>query len=219
MTQITLVRHGQANSGARTDAEYDRLSDLGHQQARWLGEHFDQSGERFARVYCGTLRRHRETAAGMAAASHAEVIEDSRLNEVEYFHLTELAEQQLGLPYPETREDFAAHMPQVFAAWEERRLTGGRETYDTFESRIRDVTADIASGSGGALVVTSGGVIGMVVKQVLGLGIEKWAHVCLAGIHTSVHRFLVREAGTALTQFNAVPHLETPERQFAQTHI
>lgn len=219
MTQITLVRHGQANTGAKTEEDYDRLSELGHQQSRWLGEHFDHSGERFARVYCGTLRRHRETAAGMAAQTHAEIIEDDRLNEIEYFMLTELAEQQLGLPFPAEREDYAAHMPKVFAAWEEERLTGGRETYAEFETRIRDVMTEIANGSGRALVVTSGGVIGMVVKQVLGLGIEKWAHVCLAGMNTSVNRFLVREGGTALTQFNAVPHLETPNRQFAQTHI
>ena len=29
MTQITLVRHGQANSNARDEASYDRLSELG----------------------------------------------------------------------------------------------------------------------------------------------------------------------------------------------
>ena len=38
MSHITLIRHGQANSQARDEASYDRLSDLGHQQAAWLGE-------------------------------------------------------------------------------------------------------------------------------------------------------------------------------------
>ena len=41
MPHITLVRHGQANSDAKDEDGYDKLSDLGHQQARWLGEHFD----------------------------------------------------------------------------------------------------------------------------------------------------------------------------------
>ena len=38
MGTITLVRHGQANSAAQDEAGYDKLSDLGHQQALWLGE-------------------------------------------------------------------------------------------------------------------------------------------------------------------------------------
>ena len=37
MGEVVLVRHGQANSGATDEESYDRLSDLGHQQARWLG--------------------------------------------------------------------------------------------------------------------------------------------------------------------------------------
>ena len=37
MGEITLVRHGQANSSATTEAGYDMLTELGHQQAEWLG--------------------------------------------------------------------------------------------------------------------------------------------------------------------------------------
>ncbi len=39
MSKITLIRHGQANNTATDEAGYDRLSDLGRQQARWLGEY------------------------------------------------------------------------------------------------------------------------------------------------------------------------------------
>jgi phosphohistidine phosphatase SixA len=35
---LVLIRHGQANSAANDEDGYDRLSDLGHQQARWLGD-------------------------------------------------------------------------------------------------------------------------------------------------------------------------------------
>jgi len=38
MGEIILVRHGQANSAADNEDDYDKLSDLGHQQAKWLGE-------------------------------------------------------------------------------------------------------------------------------------------------------------------------------------
>ena len=59
MTQIILIRHGQASFGA---ANYDALSDLGRTQARWLGEHFAKLGVRRARVICGTLSRQIDTA-------------------------------------------------------------------------------------------------------------------------------------------------------------
>src|SRR6056297_3369689 len=39
VAEIILVRHGQANSHATDEQSYDRLSDLGREQARWLGAH------------------------------------------------------------------------------------------------------------------------------------------------------------------------------------
>ena len=32
-TEIILIRHGQANTGAKDEESYDQLSDTGHQQA------------------------------------------------------------------------------------------------------------------------------------------------------------------------------------------
>jgi phosphohistidine phosphatase SixA len=64
VAELFLVRHAQASFG--TD-DYDRLSDLGHQQSRWLGDYFAQRGLVFDRVVTGTLRRHRETLSGLAA--------------------------------------------------------------------------------------------------------------------------------------------------------
>ena len=39
MPEITLVRHGQAKQNATSEEDYDRLSDLGRIQAKWVGEH------------------------------------------------------------------------------------------------------------------------------------------------------------------------------------
>lgn len=39
MSEVMLIRHGQANTGARTEEDYDRLSDLGRRQAEWLADH------------------------------------------------------------------------------------------------------------------------------------------------------------------------------------
>ena len=85
---------------------YDMLSDLGHQQARWLGAHLQDTRKRFyPRVYCGTLKRHVETAASMGLTQPDSAI--ARLNESRVFHHgAKLYEQQHGVAIPVDREGF-----------------------------------------------------------------------------------------------------------------
>ena len=217
MSHITLIRHGQANTGARDEASYDRLSDLGHQQAAWLGDHLRATAGHHPRLYCGTLRRHRETAQSMAMG--APVHEDARLNELEYFTLAERMEAQYGLPIPQEREGFVAHLPAVFTAWAEDRLDDPPETFAAFEARVSGALSEIAAGSGPALVVTSGGLIAMSMRQVLGLDIAAMARVALAIMNTSMHRLYPIGEHLSPVLFNAVPHLDAPDRHFARTHV
>ena len=56
MGEITLVRHGQANSAATDEAGYDKLSELGHQQAAWLGDWINAHDGPFDAVFSGSLR-------------------------------------------------------------------------------------------------------------------------------------------------------------------
>ena len=141
MPHITLVRHGQANTQARDEISYDKLSELGLQQSKWLGEQFRANGEQFHRVYTGTLRRHRETAAGLAAEQFSEVEEDPRLNEFEYFTLSRLMEDQHGLEVPSDREGFVRHMPQVLNSWVAGDIKDAPETYEAFAARVQSVMA------------------------------------------------------------------------------
>ena len=219
MSFITLVRHGQANSSARDETGYDRLSDLGWQQSRWLGGYFRQTGEKFARVYCGTLRRHRETLEGIAPASPAAPVEDERLNELAYFHMAQLLHQQHGIAVPTDREGFVQHLPVLYTHWREGRLEDAPESWDSFEDRVRDVLHEIADGEGRALVITSGGLIGMAMRLVMRLDLDAMAHACLAIEYSSLHRIQPLSTGLALTQFNALPHLDTPDRQHARSHL
>jgi bisphosphoglycerate-dependent phosphoglycerate mutase len=62
MTELLLIRHGQAKAAATDEASYDRLSDLGRQQAVWLGEWLDSTGQSFDRIAHGSLSRQRDTA-------------------------------------------------------------------------------------------------------------------------------------------------------------
>lgn len=216
MSDITLIRHGQANFGATDEKSYDRLSDLGHQQARWLGEYFRDIDEGFDRVYCGTLTRHRETAGSMG---HTAPIIDARLDEVRYFDLSDAVHAKIGVPVPTDREGFESHLPLVFSMWQQGEIDGDFESFHDFQTRVDEVLQEIAAGEGRALVVTSGGLIAMSMRLALGLEMSAFARAALAIMNTSVHGLHPISQTLSMTQFNAVPHLAAPDRQFAKTHV
>lgn len=214
MGEIVLVRHGQANSAAQSEAEYDRLSDLGKQQSAWLGAHLRAHEPPFDRVITGSLRRHKQTAAAMGEMGAA-TEEDPRLDEMDYFDLGRALEDRHGVPMPGP-EDFADHVPQVFTAWHRAEIQG-RESFAAFEARVMGVLDEAAAPGVRVLCVTSGGVIGMVMRTLLDLDPIRTAHVLLPIRNTSVHRVQVTPRGAILGSFNAHPHLDTPDRVAART--
>ncbi|MEP4979135.1 histidine phosphatase family protein [Ascidiaceihabitans sp.] len=217
MSHITLIRHGQANSEAKDEASYDQLSTLGAQQSKWLGQHLKQTKSHHMRLFTGTLQRHIETANNMDTG--LDPIRDKRLNELEYFTLAQALEKEHGVPMPTAQPDFAHHLPKVFAAWKDGILNGAPETFEAFENRVNGAINDISQGDGPALVVTSGGLISMVMRQHLKLDISSMANVALAIMNTSIHRLYPVGGTWSPVMFNAVPHLEDPTRHHAQTHV
>ncbi len=214
MGEITLVRHGQANSASQDEDGYDWLSDLGRQQAAWLGEHLRAHEPAFDRVHCGTLRRHRQTAKAMGDVGPPPA-EDARLNELDYFNLARALQDRHGVPMPGP-DDFAAHVPQVMEAWHRAEIMGN-ESFAAFEARVTEVLNEAAEPGVRVLCVTSGGVIGMVLRSLLNLDPRRMAHVLLPIRNSSVHRVRVMPQGTILSGFNATPHLDSPAREFART--
>ncbi len=214
MGEIILVRHGQANSSAQDEAGYDKLSDLGHQQARWLGDYLRDRERPFDKVISGSLRRHRETAAGLGY--EAPTI-DPRLNEMDYFNLGRALQDVHGVPFPGP-DEFAAHVPQVMQAWHRAEIMGV-ETFASFETRVTGVLAEAAQPGARVLCITSGGVIGMIIHHLLDLDPTRMAHILLPIMNSSVHRVHVIPQGPILASFNAVPHLDLPDRAHALTHF
>jgi broad specificity phosphatase PhoE len=211
MGEIILIRHGQANGAARSEDEYDRLSDHGHQQARWLGEWMRDHEAPFDRVLSGTMRRHRETAAGLGVTAE----EDTRLNEINYFVLTDQMQNDFDLPRPD-KESWHSHMVATFANWKDGRISGA-EPYSAYESRVGAVLAEAAAPGRRVLCVTSGGIIGMAVRLALGLPVDRLPDVLLPVGHTSVTRLQVRPEGLLLYAFNAYPHFERDGRLPSRT--
>jgi len=215
MGELYLVRHGQANSGAKTEEDYDRLSPLGHTQAQLLGDWMRRHEAPFDLTLSGTMRRHRETAAGMGVApDHF----DARLNEMAYIALARDMLVHHDITPPSTPEDFAVHMPQTLAAWEQATING-EEPFATFETRILSALAEVAKPGKRVLCVTSGGVISMVMRGALGLSTDQMAHVLLPIYNSSLHKFRIRPEGTFLMAFNGIPHLDPPELADHRTHL
>ncbi|MEM7520197.1 MAG: histidine phosphatase family protein [Pseudomonadota bacterium] len=217
MSHITLVRHGQANSTATDELSYDRLSPLGHEQSGWLGVYLRDTAAHHTRLYTGTLRRHIETAAAMNTG--LEPVRDARLNELEYFTLAHLLEAQHGVAFPKDQSDVADHMLSLFGHWRAGQLKDAPETWEHFQHRVNDALDDIAAGKGPALVITSGGLISMAMAQRMDLDTPAMARLALAIMHTSMHRFFPIGGHLSPVLFNAVPHLDRPDRRAAQTHI
>lgn len=213
MGEIILVRHGQANSAATDEESYDRLSDLGHQQARWLGDYLREREATFDKVMSGSLRRHKETAAGLG---YADPLIDPRLNEMDYFNLGQALQDVHGVPFPGP-DEFASHVPQVMEAWHKAEIMGV-ESFASFEQRVTSVLQEAASPGVRVLCVTSGGVIGMIIRHLLNLDPTRMAHVLLPIMNSSLHRIRVIPQGPILASFNAVPHLDQDDRMHAQTH-
>ena len=216
MVELTLVRHGQAQTGATDEASYDSLSDLGHQQARWLGDDFRGLAP-FERVISGTLTRQIETAASIGLTG-VPYDRDARLNELDYFGLAESLKDSQGIEIPRDMQAFALHVPQVLQVWKSGGMDAGLETYDQFCGRIMDVMADSATDERRTLLVTSTGVIATLTALALGLDTLKKSKVFLRVMNTSVHKFDWHEGELQLTQFGAVPHLDLPDRHSARTY-
>lgn len=213
MGEIVLVRHGQANSAATDEESYDRLSELGRQQAAWLGDWFASRDERFDRVLSGSLQRHLGTAEAMGHAPEV----DPRLNEMDYFNLGNSLRDRHGVPLPGP-DDFAVFLPKVMESWHRAEILGN-ETFAAFEDRVTDVLRQASEPGRKVLCVTSGGVIGMILRHLLKLDPTRMAHVLLPILNTSIHRVHVMPHGTILAGFNATPHLDAPDRAHARTHF
>lgn len=215
MGELILIRHGQANSAANDEAGYDRLSDLGRQQAAWLGDWLRAHEGPFDRVLMGGLRRHRETAEAMGEMGAPPEV-DTRLDELDYFNLSAAHAAHTGAAGPHTPDEFVTHIRDVMEAWARAEIQGN-ESYASFEARVADVLQVAAEPGRRVLCVTSGGVIGMMVRHLLDLDPARMAHLLVPIRNASIHRVAVLAQGRILAGFNATPHLDSPDRIHART--
>lgn len=217
MAEFYTVRHGQASFGA---ADYDKLSELGWRQARWLGEHWRAVGMAFDRILCGDLLRHRETARGICEGMEldsAQVQLVPQLNEFDFHSVLQRygeRDPQSVPPQGASRSDYYRFLKKAMLAWAEGEISPA-ESWRAFEQRIEEALGLIGDSPRGSrtLVVSSGGAIAMMVRQVLGGHAEAVTRLNMQIKNTAVSRFFAGSDSISLHSFNHVPHLESEGRQ------
>ena len=211
--ELWLVRHGQA---AFATDDYDRLTELGWQQARWLGEHLREMGLAFDRIAAGTLRRQQQTAEALAETLGGAVETVPGLEEYDSDRLLEAHGYRAG-----QRGGRREHFQRLRAAlmdWAAGHIEGA-ETWEAFDARVRAAVARLTEGENGrVLAASSGGAIAMVLTQVLGIGPDKMVEFNLQARNTGITRLVFTKRTVYFNMFNAIPHLERPERQHAETY-
>jgi broad specificity phosphatase PhoE len=222
MALVFLVRHAQASFGT---ADYDRLSDRGHEQSRWLGEYFLERGVRFARVTTGTLKRQRDTAAGMLSVlgmDPTQMRTDAGLNEYQGDRIW-AAHTGGADPVARQKADYRGYW-QTFregmVAWSENRLSNVPETWDEFGARMMAAMTQATHGLGRddtALVVSSGGAIGRLLGALTGATATSAIEFNLQFRNTGFCELIAHNGRLRLTSFNNIPHLERADRRGAIT--
>ncbi|MBH2009920.1 MAG: histidine phosphatase family protein [Xanthomonadaceae bacterium] len=214
MGTLYLVRHGQASFGAD---DYDVLSPLGQRQSLRLGEYFKGKGVAFEAALTGTLKRQRQTFAGICEGLGVELqaMPWPGLNEYDSAAVIGAIHPQ-PLVRPDTPELYKHHfrlLKDGLAQW----MAGvasprGMPSYNGFVAEVTSALDHIRSHYGGhVLLVSSGGPIATAVGQVLGASLEATIELNLGIRNCSVTEFAFTPQRHRLVTFNTLPHLDAPE--------
>lgn len=232
MTEIVLVRHGQASFGK---ADYDALSAAGVVQSRHLGEWLARGARPFDAVLCGRMRRHRDTLAGIATAhAHAPLRAGDELPALDEFDheavMRAFAQLEPAHPHVVAFQGEAGRDPRIIYAflrsalehWADGRLDAQlQEPWPAFCARIERGVAQVlghARDCERVLVVTSGGVMAQFARIALDLSGRRTVALNLSIRNTGISTFQARDGTLELTSWNALPHLAEPSHHALWTY-
>jgi broad specificity phosphatase PhoE len=236
MSIIYFIRHAQA--GSRDN--YDRLSELGQQQAKLLGKYFAQQGIHFSTVIAGGMRRQQHTAElvcreiAEAGSGATEIAVDERWNEFSLLsvytaYVSRLVEEseEFARDYAEM-QDMLKREPNavrgaagrcdatVIISWMKNRYPLEGETWQAFRSRILSRLDVIPDGDADQTIAvfTSATPISIMTGHALALTDEKLLSVLGVIANTSVT--VMRKTGDDLRlfSFNSTPHLNDSNRTY-----
>jgi broad specificity phosphatase PhoE len=224
MGQVLLVRHGQARFGAD---DYDRLSDLGREQARLLGDWLAARARRLDCAVTGSMRRHRETAEACLARMPEELrpMDDWRADagfdeydadEVVLCHRPEFADSAALRAHVRASGDPRRTFQGLFAPAMSRWMCGEhdrdyRESWQAFVARcvaaLKRITDD-STPSRRVVVFTSGGPIAAICQHLLGLDPKRTLDVNTVLVNCATTGLLYQPYMVSLAYLNNYAHLE-----------
>ena len=219
MQELYLIRHGQA--GLRSD--YDRLSDLGHEQAGLLSAWFRAQDIHFDLVLSGGLRRQKETAAALSSNATA----DPEWNEFDLDAVYASIAPQLAAVDDTFRQEFESMTAEaadpahpvhrawrpsdlkVVKVWIEGRFSVDCETWLAFHERILNAfsSLDAKSEVQRIALVSSATPIGISTAKIFEAPVRQVFELAGSLHNASFTIFKKRPTGWALSGFNHTPHL------------
>lgn len=211
MAELIVIRHGQASFGAE---DYDRLSDVGHAQARAVGRALKAQGLQPDLLARGSMRRHQETLEGLCQGleidpNTAEI--DDGLNEFDFTGLLN-ARFADGTGPDGMHDDRKSHfrtLRETVLAWQRDEIPNPPERWSEFAGRIESARAALcASGAKQVVAISSGGPIGQLVAASLSAPVAEQIKVQLQTKNCGVTRFIFSPRAFYLHSFNETPHID-----------
>jgi broad specificity phosphatase PhoE len=215
---LLLVRHGQASYGA---ADYDNLSERGQLQSRRLGDWLARGGHRFEAVVVGGMRRHRQTAEGVAEAFAAqgeplpEPVADEGFAEFDHqavfgAYVARDPEHPIAVASRSGHpRDVAPMLRAALLAWAHDELPGLPESWAAFGARVQSAgeRLEALAGDREVLVLSSGGVISRLAQIALDVPVTRAVELNLSLRNTALSEFHPQGGRLRMNSWNALPHL------------
>ena len=222
MTIIHLVRHGQASFGKD---DYDNLSEIGLKQAFLLGQYFKNLNLNFDKIFVGTLKRQIQTYKQIIKSYNTSIELESSplLNEYDvksvligFVNGRSLTKDELH----DKKIHFQLLRDSV-AAWSENKISHNvNETWNEFDERAQKFLKIINKGkSKSILVVSSGGTISMILKQILSLPSSQFVNFHFQIFNSSYSKIIISEFGMSLSLFNSIAHLAHQKNSELITYV
>lgn len=220
MSAIYLIRHGQASFG---EGDYDRLSSLGIEQSRVLGESLCARLPQVDLVVCGDMQRHRQTAEACLQAMQrvSQWDEDLGWNEYDHEELIVRFEPRYADKQVLHDEVLAANDPHrafqhLFSRAVSRWVGGEHDTdyaepFPGFCTRANDALQRLVQRlqpSQTALVFTSGGPISAVAADLLRIPRSEGFKISWTLANAAVTKLVVGARGVHLSTLNEHAHFE-----------
>lgn len=220
MGRIILVRHGQASWGKK---DYDKLSELGHQQAQVVGRELAARDITPSRVISGSMRRQQETAEGVVTGAGWTLEPEVSKAWNEYDHAAILtaykpAYRSLTLMKADLARTLRPHkaFDEMYAVATERWVAGEQdsdygEPFAAFGERVLGGLAAVVDDLGRGetvVVVSSAGAISWVAASRLGGGAPVWTSLQRVIANASLTTLTVGASGATVPTFNDTSPLE-----------